>query len=355
MSIIKILKDITREKDLYTITNEKGRHTTYNCATGEMRGISGKILKKSNQEIRTLCYCLNSSKELTDRLISLKYFDQRGRELITSYKSDILLKRWKYVVGYLREYHDKPYKSNHAYIEFQEYYIDHLPMRHNLNKDLEKALERWRNEDNDIINIVNNRKLTKLMNDSYKKALEYINIVNKYSDVCANRDETDYPLWIVQQAYEISSLEQAYPTITGYGATVKTYLENLKYKIQAEQNRDASERFSAHQQSINLFFEDENYRINIPTSYEDCQKIADYFHNCVATYEWDRHLKINPIDRYLVTIEDKKTKKDVVCVDINVKTMRIIQYYGRFNKEAPDEVDIFRARYQHYLLTLKRD
>ena len=124
----------------------------------------------------------------------------------------------------------------------------------------------------------------------------------------------------------------------------------LKELFQINQERVYIETFTKNQ-TPNLFFEDDNYKIFIPTTYEQLIEIGKHFNNCAADYEWRNYLREGY--RSLVVVVDKKDDKWVVCVDMLVSTHEIQQYYGKSNSNISKlPLRDFKEKYQEYLKTL---
>lgn len=124
----------------------------------------------------------------------------------------------------------------------------------------------------------------------------------------------------------------------------------LKELFQTNQERYYAETFARNQTS-NLFFEDDNYKIFIPTTYEQLIEIGRYFNNCAADYEWRNYLREG--HRSLVVVVDKKDDKWVVCVDMVANNHSIQQYLGKNNSNISKlSLRDFKEKYQEYLNTL---
>lgn len=111
--------------------------------------------------------------------------------------------------------------------------------------------------------------------------------------------------------------------------------------------------FESNQTKCNLSFETQDYKIYVPTSRVDLQKIADYFHNCANNHEWEYYLKDK--ERYLVVVVNKTTNTWEVCCDIDCDFNSICQYLMISNRRCTDEKLLaFKKEYQEYLNTLLR-
>lgn len=104
--------------------------------------------------------------------------------------------------------------------------------------------------------------------------------------------------------------------------------------------------------SKNLNFENDKYKISVPTTYMECDAIGDYFSNCAGGYEWTNYLRNG--ERHLVTIVEKATNTMKVCCDINTNTLMIYQYLGKHNNSVYDDSLLrFKTEYQQYLNSIR--
>ena len=127
----------------------------------------------------------------------------------------------------------------------------------------------------------------------------------------------------------------------------------LKSLWEAKRTEIENKRFLENQTLYNLYFENDDYEITIPKTYQDCTEIGRIFHNCAGGWEWNTRL-VNG-DYFIVCVKEKKSDKLVVCVDIKKSNITIEQYLEPFNARVIDQNLLnFRKSYQDYLWKQKR-
>lgn len=116
--------------------------------------------------------------------------------------------------------------------------------------------------------------------------------------------------------------------------------------------KTVNEKFRKNQMKYNLFFENEQYEIIVPTSREELKYFGQQFNNCLNGWEWENRLST---EKYCVAIiRDKNTKKLEVCCDMDLTNLKINQYYGKKNSpiERQSFLYEFKKEYQKYLNSL---
>lgn len=96
------------------------------------------------------------------------------------------------------------------------------------------------------------------------------------------------------------------------------FWRNAKYTRQtAEQKRKQIEamKFLKSQTQYDLSFEDENFCVVVPTTYEECAAEGAAMRNCMGGYEWDNYLSSGI--RKVVFVREK-SDPTVPCVDIDM-------------------------------------
>ena len=73
----------------------------------------------------------------------------------------------------------------------------------------------------------------------------------------------------------------------------------------------------------------DDYEVEIPMNYQECQYIGNEFHNCVGGFEWNMYLHDG--SRALVVFRDKKTPEKICC-DIGRISHNICQFYRPCNR-----------------------
>jgi hypothetical protein len=141
----------------------------------------------------------------------------------------------------------------------------------------------------------------------------------------------------------------------GYPVKVADYLKD-PHKCKENYNLFKSvifeNSFKVTQLAKNLFFEDDNFIIVVPTSYKDLVLEGKALHNCLAGYEWDTFLKKGQRSIVFVRSKENPTKPYVAC-DIDNRDGSIQQFLT-FNNSAPRGKDIenFERKYMNYLYSL---
>ena len=110
--------------------------------------------------------------------------------------------------------------------------------------------------------------------------------------------------------------------------------------------------FKGNQTGISLNYENEDFIITVPTTYQELLSEGKALNNCLAHYEWNHYLKKGA--RRVVFVREKThPDKPYIACDINVANNSIQQYYGYGNVTPYDEKALsFRREYQEYLYTL---
>ena len=103
---------------------------------------------------------------------------------------------------------------------------------------------------------------------------------------------------------------------------------------------------------IDLNFEDDHYKVIVPTTYQELVKMGSLMRNCLADHEWINLLTTG--DRRVVFIQpkDKNNKKHIAC-DIEITTGSIQQFLTDCNENVDEEdfpyIEEFREEYEGYI------
>ena len=125
-------------------------------------------------------------------------------------------------------------------------------------------------------------------------------------------------------------------------------LDNAIRDLRTIAYEQENKKFHENQTKYNLNFENEEYKIYVPTLRTELPEIGKYFSNCVNGHEWSCYLENGY--RFLVIVVDKKTNKQVVCCDIDSESFRIKQYLEKGNQFVfQPELLTFKHAYQDYL------
>lgn len=110
--------------------------------------------------------------------------------------------------------------------------------------------------------------------------------------------------------------------------------------------------FKENQTGISLNYENEDFIVIVPVTYQELLSEGKALNNCLAHYEWNQYLKRGK--RRVVFIREKSNPdRPYIACDINIVDNNIIQYYGYGNGTPFDEKAVsFKKEYQKYLDTL---
>lgn len=379
--------EITRTYRTYTLTLDNNKKIMYNLDDNEVIGVSGKPIKNPPSSVddllTNLLYNLTKEKmdngknweEIVNRIISYDVNYETKNILIRSLiysDTEWVLKNWKKVLkGMLEMIKD-------------EYYLWRLM---NCCDDIKIILTKYelmkKYADifvNDEVkryfcnNVYNNFFTEKTFRDIIKKEIKkekkFFENQNKVKEYLGTED-----LNIIYRTYGIKfqdyNLYNHIGEITNKYARIKSLLNKMSmnnYKITDiytdydyivslyEKNKIENDDryFKANQTEKNLFFENDEYKIYIPTSRQELREIGNTFHNCANGYEWNTFLSTN--SRKLVVVIDKKTEKYKVCCDISSYDGKICQYLIQNNRSVQsDTLNNFKNEYQNYLTKIWKE
>lgn len=128
---------------------------------------------------------------------------------------------------------------------------------------------------------------------------------------------------------------------------LETTIRDLNSLLEIE----TSKQFGKFQTKYPLNYENDKFKVKVPTSRAELADIGNYFHNCANGYEWEQYLQNQ--QRFLVIVVNKQNNKPCACVDIDAKNFKIEQYLGKNNSQTRGETYDFWEVYQTYLDTLK--
>lgn len=112
--------------------------------------------------------------------------------------------------------------------------------------------------------------------------------------------------------------------------------------------------FKENQTSIELNFENEDFKVVVPTTYKELVAEGNALKNCLGHYEYNNYVKNGRRRIAFVRRKDNPDKAYIAC-DIDVYDNMIMQYlaFGNDNVRDSKALDFQRA-YQEYLQTLPR-
>ena len=369
--------ELTRNRDWYILTkDDSGKQIKYNFATGECIGVSGKTLKRVNPDISFVSIIRNkveetsnnNYREFMDRLISLQPFpleilisvlrDLEWSAAATNIINRIITdkKEWRDFLTYLNITDmEKIRYSWRPGVDLLNGYDTYAAVKDLKCSDRIKSVVSKYSPPNlatDYANKVFNKMLA-LMDNMVIHLDAITEMMNNSSvrlDDDNDNDDILYQIYTNSMEYirGIDRILHEYPSITP-NTRLSLHEQYRDVSKQCEILRFAEEQkiFHEHQINGNLEYENEKYRIEVPTTYEDCQNIGNYFHNCASGHEWNNYLSNG--NRYLVVVVEKKTNTPKVCCDIS-KGRKIQQYLGKYNDAIKDNaLKEFKNEYQNYL------
>lgn len=121
-------------------------------------------------------------------------------------------------------------------------------------------------------------------------------------------------------------------------------VKSLKYKLD-------NEKFRSYQLKRNLAYENEFFKVIVPTTREEVEDEGRKLHNCLGGYEWHNFLQNG--NRQVVFIRRKsEPKKTYIACDIG-RSGKIMQYLTYCNNLVNEQdAKDFKEEYQKYLLSI---
>lgn len=116
--------------------------------------------------------------------------------------------------------------------------------------------------------------------------------------------------------------------------------------------KKVNDLFKENQTGVSLNYENEDFIVIVPVTYQELLSEGKALNNCLAHYEWNQYLKKG--ERRVIFIREKANPdRPYIACDINIVNNNIIQYYAYGNNTPFDEKAVsFRKEYQKYLDTL---
>lgn len=132
----------------------------------------------------------------------------------------------------------------------------------------------------------------------------------------------------------------------------KAYQQSLLAKNE-ELIKECDEYFKKLQtESVNLSFEDDNYKTIVPVSYKELVDMGKLMHNCLADHEWKNVLTKGA--RRVVFIQSKNPKiKNYIACDIDIKDGEIQQFLTHNNNSVYNDdfpgIGNFKRNFQEFV------
>lgn len=376
MSYISIIRE--RNKYIFTFANGKIASVDLDNHANPFVGVSGKTTKKISTSINGIMRGILENacnhwagytfqnKEYIDRIISLPDISVNVKEsyikMVYECRADDewYNKEWRTIIEMMRKAEQE-----------QDFHIFDLYDSIERTK-LQKVLEKYNLQDcQDYIDLFHldflevkafRSALRNACKDKYKKAQKAIMEMFGTEDKCAleenfgvcfKRYNTKYH---VRRLYETMMQAEEYRKRIGLNDFSYTNIErdcvNLRTIYETEKTRIDNEFFARNQTKYNLYFEDNRYKIYVPKTRKELQKIGDTFSNCANGWEWNNRLSKGAFALVVVMMKDSENYR--VCCDIDLRTMEISQYYEKYNaRVSAESLLTFKQKYQDYLKTLK--
>ena len=372
-----------REKNIYTFVLENGKKVIFNLDNHEITGVSGKIVKTMPnnvndihmaRELYNACkknsYVYTTHREIFDRLFSLpkgSFVAKNEVIFLLNHTSStkFALDNWKTILDYI----ENPEKYD--FLLDYWYGIERLVEI----KEIIEVAKKYNMEN--FIKIIDKSHCKDLLKDKifrkeFKKITQQKNKYESFQQaVCELAGTTDEDF--IRKNFGISFIEynmehELYNLSFKYRVLKKMLkllgMEDFKIRnIEEDYNyiepiyndkRDKieDENFCKNQTEYNLNYENDFYKIFIPTNRKELREIGNAFHNCANGHEWKVFLEKG--FRKLVAVVDKATNKMEVCCDMDSENLQICQYLGYCNTTINNEMLLnFKEEYQEYLNTIK--
>ena len=132
----------------------------------------------------------------------------------------------------------------------------------------------------------------------------------------------------------------------------KAYQQSVLAKNE-ELIKECDEYFKKLQtESVNLSFEDDNYKTIVPVSYKELVDMGKLMHNCLADHEWKNVLTKGARRVVFIQPKDTKIKKYIAC-DIDIKDGKIQQFLTHNNNSVYNDdfpgIGNFKKNFQEFV------
>ena len=334
------MSQIEKKKNLFIITLDNGKQTYFDFNTNKFYGVSGREVKQFNHEATKI---LNNNKNKN----FLAYYFTTWRQPIEDRT---------HIAETLYSLYSEKYTSTTIYNVFRFCYNNEYELNSKNVKILTKALELQKQYDVDID-----------LNEAIKKVM-YPNVNTFIFDIIsyASSELTDIILaenekimyycehenwwgFMRYDAYRIFKLLRNYIELCEYLNKKRTYKDIFKSICLMQKEKDLIEQNKCvdYQQNSNLFFEDDNFTVIVPTTVKEFWDEAEYQHNCVFRLYFPQ-----VVEQHTHVVFIRK-KNDINTPYVTCEVMnngKINQYLARFNNHVQDEEALnFKKEYQKYL------
>lgn len=379
--------ELTRTYRIYTITLSNNKKITYNLDDNEIIGVSGKPIKNPPSSIcgamANLLYNLTKEKmndgkdweEIVNRIISYEVDYETKNTLVRGLiysDTEWVLKNWKKVLkGMLEMTKDDYYlwRMLNSYEDIRTILTNYeLATKYAdifSNDDVKRYFSNER-----CVNFLFEKTFRDIIKKEIKREKKFVENQNRVKEFLGTED-----LDIIRKVYGIDfskfNLYYHIDEVTTKYTRIKTLLKRMSmedYKItdiytdydyvvslyEESQMENDNRYFKANQTEKNLFFENDEYKIYVPTSRQELREIGNTFNNCANGHEWDTFLGENL--RKLVVVINKETEKYEVCCDISSDNGKICQYLVKNNYSVQSTtLNNFKIEYQKYLTKIWKE
>lgn len=333
------MSQIEKKKNLFIITLDSGKQTYFDFNTNKFYGVSGKEVKQFNYE-------------------AFKILKQNSRDNFLAYYFVIWRQPFgdlSHIAETLYSLYSEKYTSTTIYEAFKFCYKTNYKLNSKNIKILTKALELQKQYD---VYISLNDAIMKItypnVNEFTLDIISYANSELKKIILTENEKimyYCEHENWqgFTYGAYTIFELLRRYIELCEYLNKKRTYKDIFKSICLMEKEKELIEQNKCvdYQQNSNLFFENDNYTMIIPTTAKEFQDEAQYQHNCVFRIYFQ---KVIDHSTHIVFI---RKKDDINTPYITCEVMNngiINQYLTRFNDYVRNEKALeFKKEYQEYL------
>ena len=350
--------ELTKNKNLFIITLDNGKTSTYDFATNKIYGVTGKENKTFNTEVKKALrlyqynnfiayYLYQQTLKTPDYYYNPHEWSPSMVETIYSlYNQEYNPRTLIHIADYCNKYNYKLDKKgvkllNQALKTFKD--NESNEMRYFNTYQLNGAITTLQYENkysskmqeliNNAVSSNNKTNLKTFLEDLDKIAFRY-----------------EHENWdLLEYGCSIWDYISKYITLCNQLHKERTY-KNLYLSIcQLTQEKNLlGDKFCAdYQKNAPLFFEDDNLTVVVPTSAQEFQDEANYQQNCVFRMYYP---KVRDGQTHVVFIRRKiDINTPFITCEVN-NSGEIIQYLTRFNHSVRDEdALIFKNKYETFL------
>lgn len=334
------MSQIEKKKNLFIITLDNGKQTYFDFNTNKFYGVSSREVKQFNYEAIKILKN-NSNKNF------LAYFFANWKQPVENIT---------HIAETLYSLYSEKYTSATLYGAVLFCCQNNYELNSKNIKILTKALE-IQNQYDVCINLKE-----AIIKATYPNVNPFIMDVVSYAnfqiaEIILTESEKimyycEHENWLGfrdYDNYQIFCLLYNYIDLCEYLNKKRTYKDIFKSicLMQKEKELIAQNKCVDYQQNSNLFFENDNFTVIVPTTAKEFQDEAQYQHNCVFRLYFPK-----VIDKHThVVFIRKKNDINTPYITCEVTNNGVInQYLTRFNDYVQNEEALnFKEEYQEYL------